>query len=436
MDTPMNSISNQDENLIQSEQNIQQNENVNQNFVEKSDQSPEQSNTFVIRFIISNIIVYLLSLIVLIGCIILVIKNPQFDIYIRIAILLFGIIFPLILFIFCVYKIILIKNTSNRKVLIKVINYLCCSKMKLNLDIENIHFYIRREIHQNDDGSHVSFRLFIINDYQNLVGLDLDASNIRQKPAKFFYSFDNVWKGRYNCIEYAQVLNHFIGSSGNYDNPLFFNINKYLNKNQAIFFFSPDLSKYMKFSDHFFIYHLRNPLGNPSWIDLTFFIITCFINFISIIVVVNLLYSKIDVIIKILAVIAFPIVNIILYFLYKMFKSCLDNICRIDCIYSKYFDRIFIGFVKYNEKKYVNTFEYQMNNISKFFIEREGNSNSKFNLKVEFKNNTIEQVCTIKNKTQEELEGLAYLLNERLNLNSINNSSEQIYSWNLFFNYY
>jgi hypothetical protein len=69
-----------------------------------------------------------------------------------------------------------------------------------------------------------------------------------------------------------------------------------------------------------------------------------------------------------------------------------------------------------------------MNNISKFFIEREGNSNSKFNLKVEFKNNTIEQVCTIKNKTQEELEGLVYLLNERLNLNSINNSSEQIYS--------
>jgi hypothetical protein len=187
MDTPMNSISNQDENLIQSEQNMQQNENVNQNFVEKSDQSPEQSNTFVIRFIISNIIVYLLSLIVLIGCIILVIKNPQFDLYIRIAILLFGIIFPLILLIFCVYKIILIKNTSNRKVLIKVINYLCCSKMKLNLDIENIHFYIRREIHQNDDGSHASFRLFIINDYQNLVGLDLDASNIRQKPAKFLF---------------------------------------------------------------------------------------------------------------------------------------------------------------------------------------------------------------------------------------------------------
>ena len=414
----MNSISNQDENLIQSEQNIQQNENVNQNFVEKSDQSPEQSNTFVIRFIISNIIVYLLSLIVLIGCIILIIKNPQFDIYIRIAILLFGIIFPLILFIFCVYKIILIKNTSNRKVLIKVINYLCCSKMKLNLDIENIHFYIRREIHQNEDGSHVSFRLFIINDYQNLVGLDLDASNIRQKPAKFFYSFDNVWKGRYNCIEYAQVLNNFIGSSGNYDNPLLFDINKCLNKGQKIFFFNQSLSKYMKFSDHCFTYHLKNPLG-LTCVDIVFIIITIFINFCTIAGAITLLTSKNDTPIKLIGVIVFPIVNIILYILYKIFKYYFDNIFRIDCIYSKNFDRVFIGVVKYTKTKYINTFEYQMNNISRFILEKEGNLN--FNLKVVLKNNETQQICTIKNKTQDSLEGLAYLLNERLNIISNNN---------------
>ena len=127
--------------------------------------------------------------------------------------------------------------------------------------------------------------------------------------------------------------------------------------------------------------------------------------------------------------IVFPIFNIILYILYKKFKYYFDNIYRIDCIYSKNFDRVFIGLVKYTKTKYINTFEYQMNNISRFILEREGNSSqTNFNLKVVFKNNESQQICTIKNQTQDILEGLAYLLNERLNINSNNNidSYEQI----------
>ena len=114
-----------------------------------------------------------------------------------------------------------------------------------------------------------------------------------------------------------------------------------------------------------------------------------------------------------------------MYILYKIFKYCYENIFRIDCIYSKNFDRVFIGLVKYTKTKYVNTFEFQMDNIRRFILERKGGN---FNLKVEFKNNGTQQICTIKNKTQDELEGLAYLLNERLNINSNNNidSNEQI----------
>ena len=45
MNTPMNNnISNQNENLIQSEQNRQQNINVNQYFIEKNDQSSLEYN--------------------------------------------------------------------------------------------------------------------------------------------------------------------------------------------------------------------------------------------------------------------------------------------------------------------------------------------------------------------------------------------------------
>lgn len=97
-------------------------------------------------------------------------------------------------------------------------------------------------------------RLFIINDYKNLSGIDLDESNIKQKPAKFLYSFTNISTGKYNNEQFTKVLNHFIGSDDdNYNNPLFFNINSYLNKKQTNFIFnlSRSLSKYMKFSELF-----------------------------------------------------------------------------------------------------------------------------------------------------------------------------------------
>ena len=58
-----------------------------------------------------------------------------------------------------------------------------------------------------------------------------------------------------------------------------------------------------------------------------------------------------------------------------------------------------------------------MNNIDRFILERLSSEN--FNLKVIFKNNESQMICNI-NKNQQELEGLAYLLNERL----INNTNE------------
>ena len=56
-----------------------------------------------------------------------------------------------------------------------------------------------------------------------------------------------------------------------------------------------------------------------------------------------------------------------------------------------------------------------MDNISRFILEKElNNSNISFNLKVVLKNNETQQICNLKNKTQKDLEGLAYILNERL----------------------
>jgi len=65
-----------------------------------------------------------------------------------------------------------------------------------------------------------------------------------------------------------------------------------------------------------------------------------------------------------------------------------------------------------------------MDNINRFILEKEINTNNTtFNLQVVFKNNETQQIYNIKNKAQEDLEGLAYLLNERLIISTNTNNS-------------
>ena len=169
----------------------------------------------------------------------------------------------------------------------------------------------------------------------------------------------------------------------------------------------------MKFSDHFFSYHLINPLGPPCY-GICFGILFFFANMFTIPIVIRCLTRDYVFAIHLIAAISIPIVNIIMFILYKVLKSKIDY--RIDCIYSKDFDRVFIGIVKYQNTKYANTFEFQMNNISRFILEKEGKSSDKtYILKVVFKNNETQRIFPITNKSREDLKGLAYLLNERLN---------------------
>ena len=134
------------------------------------------------------------------------------------------------------------------------------------------------------------------------------------------------------------------------------------------------------------------------------------LNLSDIILVFTLLFSQ-EKPFKYFGIYSFVILNIILYITYHCLKICFEKIYRIDCIFSRDFDRIFIGIVKYNRKSYVNTFEFQMNNIDKFILEKQNYEN--YNLIAKFKNNEKQLICNIK-KSKKELEGLAYLLNERL----------------------
>ena len=202
----------------------------------------------------------------------------------------------------------------------------------------------------------------------------------------------------------------------------------------------------MKFSDHFFTYNLLGEFNTARINDCCYNTLIILDGMLFTMAFILLIFG--NKIIRLIVVAVLIVANIIFYSLYKCLKftfdnilridciysknfdrilyKCLkftfDNILRIDCIYSKNFDRIFIGLVKYTKTKYVNTFEYQMDNIDRFILENGGNNRNRiFNLKVVFKNNDIQQICTLRKKTKADLEGLIYLLNERLNINANTN---------------
>ena len=136
----------------------------------------------------------------------------------------------------------------------------------------------------------------------------------------------------------------------------------------------------MKFSEHFFAYYL-DYINDSDYGFFYFFIIVTgsTIDFLLIVPLVSILLniSEEDNRIKItlLFIMIITLVNIIFYILYKCLKLKIKVLFRIDCIYSKKFDKIFIGLVNFNEIKYLNTFEYQMNNIIRFIYEKEENNN-------------------------------------------------------------
>jgi len=117
--------------------------------------------------------VYFFSILIFIGSTIASIFIIFDRIAINIVLFLSGAIFSSVICFSCNNRIKLIKDESNRKVIIKVFNYLCIPKMKLILDTENTHFHIEKKIKRNENDFSESFRLFIINDYKNLVGIDL-----------------------------------------------------------------------------------------------------------------------------------------------------------------------------------------------------------------------------------------------------------------------
>jgi len=178
MNTPMNDYSNKNENLVQTEQKKQKNVNITPFPKEKNGSFSGQ--TFNIEFIYKPIVI--IGFIILIIFIILAIFI-ELDIYGKILMPLSGFIQLLIIMIIFPKKIVLEKDILNKKIILKRINYLCFTTMKLYFDLENTHFYVDSKLEISEESPSLFYKLIIIKDY--LLDNSLNESNIKQKPVKY-----------------------------------------------------------------------------------------------------------------------------------------------------------------------------------------------------------------------------------------------------------
>ena len=273
-----------------------------------------------------------------------------------------------------------IERDENKNVIsIKAINWCGCSYKQLELT--HFYFYIGT-VFDDRENSHVFYRLFMIKDFENSSEIDLDTSNVKNIPIKIYDYMDYIWPNKEVQI-LEKELNDLAGVPPNHKCAFNFNIREYmklepteqekqlekmkdLNPQMYKLFKNSDrgtYSQYMKFCENYFSYYIE-----------------------------------------------------------ELFSDKKGDILRIDFIYSKNFDRIFIGLVNNNENTYQNTFEFQMNTIDKFILQKIGFEDKGYNLKVILKNNESQQIYSLKKASQEDLRGLVYLLNEKFT--NINNNNQ------------
>lgn len=299
-----------------------------------------------------------------------------------------GILFCVLLCKFKSQRLVISKDILNNKIIIKELNMFCCSNKEIAMDIDNAFFVVRHSVSTDDDGTYEYNTLYISN---NLKVNELDTSDIKQNPAILLYSakLNDVRNGH---EELTKQLNNSMGTSKNKNK-----------KNYASL-------KSFQLNENFYTYYLKDPNGETCADSCCRIFWLC--NIAPNIIIMAFIYIEERILFKALILFGLIIYNILVYMIYICFKITCDKIYRIDFIFSKDFDQLFIGFVKYNQKSYINTFEFQMNDINKFIFEIENNTNY-YNLKVLFKNNENQQIHRF-NRNEEEL--ISFLNNKLVNV--------------------
>ena len=313
-------------------------------------------------------------------------------VFVFIYLILFTIIFLILCF--NTLKFTFTKDLYSNFLYIWKKNFFCCNLERADFQLNDILV----DIIDNKGEQSVSIS-------RKFLEIDINTFVIAKKPPTTYYILSDIK----NADNLKNKLCEFIGCSPEDENPVMFDIYKYMGKPKPketrhfhITYGEHRLSQYMRFNQRFFSFYL-NTSTFSLWAIVPFAIL---FNIAAIGgTIVGIVGKTLPLAIVFGSILI--IINIIFIYCCKHYNKRLR---RIDIIFSNDFNKIFIGLVNDKENKYLNYFTFDTINIDNFTLDYIQGHDTEFNLNVMFKDKTLQNICRIEgNKIC--LEGLLYILN-------------------------
>ena len=273
-------------------------------------------------------------------------------------------------------------------------NFFCCSLEKYDFQLNDILV----DIIGNKNEKSIS----IVKIHKDF---DINSFSIAKIPPKTYYILNDIK----DADNLKSKLCEFIGSPPEEENPIMFDMYKYMGKPKPketksfhVTFGDYRLSQYMKFNERFFSFYL----------NISTFSLWAIVPFAILLNMFSIGGATIGIINKIILM---PIIfGLIIIILNIVFVCCCINynkrLRRIDIIFSNDFNKIFIGLINDKENKYLNYFIFDTIKIENFTLDFIQGKDDKLNLNVIFKDKTVQNFCRIE-QHKICLEGLLYILN-------------------------
>jgi len=251
----------------------------------------------------------------------------------------------------------LIKDKSNNKITIIEKNCICCKKTS-NLSLE---YTVLKAKYYGIEGNKEVSTILALNTNPNEIDLDLDISKIRNTPFKFIYKISQVNVGK---DQLELQLKNF--SETEFKNRIKEEIELYIPKPN--FKHARYANNYNNLIDRFFV-----KLSDHLY----------------------MLYT-------------YPYLEV---------NKSDQTFERLDWIYTKDFDRIFIGVVK-DDSSYFNNFIFSTDTIDKLVLEIFGEY---YSLKIILKTGTRTEICKFLKEKKMQLEIFIKFINGQINkINNVN----------------
>ena len=255
----------------------------------------------------------------------------------------------------CKSNIELIKDKANNRITMIEKYCICCKKI-INLSLENTVLKGRYYYTQGEK-DHYSY-ILALNINPNEIDLDLDKSNIRNTPFKYLSKLCVVNSGKEQLeLQLKSISKSEFKNKVKEEIDLYHPPRKYRSLKDDFDLYDSYL---VKLSDHFYIFY------------------------------------------------TYP---------YLLIDKPNDNFERLDWIYTKDFDRIFLGVVK-NDSSYANNFIFNTDIIDKFVLEI---YDENFRLKIILKTGVKTEICQFLKELKIQLDIFISLINGQINkINNVN----------------